>query len=317
LGSPRVDLKPVCSACDRGISGHSLEGFHLPKRTITKVVRLNKAALKTYRERTFRLPPNPPLRGPAEAVRFVEARGFVFFWPIQGIDLPSLWAAVAGDRPVASAHDDPAHVTWRWKDALLSQKRWFYAKLLRGKATIVGLADLPYFYALSERVDEPDDFRLAYDEGRLSWEAKLVAEALLEHGAQHTIRIRQLAHMEGGAFKSRFERALTELQRGLWILPIGVAEAGSWHYAFIYELFDRWLAETGGLARTIDRPDARLHLAGRYLDSVGAAEPRQLSQLFGWHADVTSETLAGLQSRTRAVELDDGRWATTDLVGGE
>jgi hypothetical protein len=289
--------------------------FFLSKRTIIKVVKLNKAALKAYRQRTFRLPPNLPLRGPADAVRFVKGRGFVFFWPIQGIDLPSLWAAVAGDRPVASDHDDPAHVTWRWKDGLLNQKRWYYAKLLRGKATMVGLADLPYFYALSERVDELDDFRLAYDEGRLSWEAKLVAEALLEHGAQHTIRIRQLAHMEGGTSKSRFERALSELQRGLWILPIGVAEAGSWHYAFIYELFDRWLAETGGLARRIDRPDARLHLAGRYLDSVGAAEPKQLSQLFGWHADVTFETLAGLQSGERAVELDDGRWATTKLLG--
>jgi hypothetical protein len=279
------------------------------------LARLKKAALDAYRRKTFRLPPNPPLRNARDAVSFVNRRGFVFLWPIQGIDLPSLWAAVAGARPVASAHDDPGHVTWRWKDALLSERRWYYAKLLRGKATMVGLTDLPYLYALSERVDELDDFLLAYDAGRLSWEAKAVAEALLQHGAQHTIHLRQLAHLEGESSKSRFERALTELQRGLWILPIGVADAGSWHYAFIYELFDRWFPETVGAARLIERGKAAAHLAGRYLDSVGAAEPRQLVKLFQWRKENVSAALALLEQEGRAVDIGDGRWATTRLPG--
>ncbi len=279
------------------------------------MARLKKAALDAYRRKTFRLPPNPPLRNSRDAVSFVNRRGFVFFWPIQGIDLPSLWAAVAGSRPVASAHDDPGHVTWRWKDALLGERRWYYAKLLRGKATMVGLSDLPYLYALSERVDELDDFLLAYDEGRLSWEAKAVGEALLQHGAQHTIRLRQLAHLEGESSKSRFERALTELQRGLWILPIGVADAGSWHYAFIYELFDRWFPKTVEVAISIDRGQAAAHLAGRYLDSVGAAEPRQLVKLFQWKKDDVFAALESLEHEGRAIGLGDGRWATKKLPG--
>lgn len=274
---------------------------------------LKKSALEAYRRKTFRLPPRPPLRSARDAVSFVNRRGFVFFWPIQGIDLPSLWAAVAGDRPVASAHDDPGHITWRWKDALLGERRWYYAKLLRGKATMVSLRDMPYLYALSDRVDELDDFLLAYDEGQLSWEAKAVGEALLQHGAQHTIRLRQLAHLEGDSSKSRFERALTELQRGLWILPIGVADAGSWHYAFIYELFDRWLPQTVKAARSVGRTQACAHLAGRYLDSVGAAEPRQFVQLFQWRRDDVLAALAALETEGRAVPLDDGRWATTKI----
>ena len=32
-----------------------------------------------------------------DARNFVDERGFVFFWPIPGIDLPSLWGAIAGD----------------------------------------------------------------------------------------------------------------------------------------------------------------------------------------------------------------------------
>jgi hypothetical protein len=277
------------------------------------MIRLKKAALDAYRSGTFRLPPHPPLRNTRDAVGFVNRRGFVFFWPIQGIDLPSLWAAVAGERPVASAHDDPAHVTWRWKDALLGERRWYYGKLLRGKSTMVGLDDLPCMYALSDRVDELDDFLLAYDEGRLSWEAKAIGEALLQHGAQHTIRLRQLAHLEGESSKARFERALTELQRGLWILPIGVADAGSWHYAFIYELFDRWFPETFNSARSIERGQAAAHLAGRYLDSVGAADARQLELLFQWGKDVVSDSLKSLEREGRAIALGDGRWATTKI----
>ena len=49
--------------------------------------------------------------------------------------MPSLWTAVAGDRPVADAHDDPGHITWGWKDRSLDKKIWYYGKILRRKAT--------------------------------------------------------------------------------------------------------------------------------------------------------------------------------------
>ncbi len=46
-----------------------------------------------------------------QAIKFVQERGFVFFWPIKGVEFPSLWTAVAGNRPVSNEHDDPGHVT--------------------------------------------------------------------------------------------------------------------------------------------------------------------------------------------------------------
>ena len=64
--------------------------------------------------------------------------------------LPSLWAGVAGDRPVANKHDDPGHITWRWKDSILGQRKWYYAKVLRRKATMISLKVAPYFYSLTE-----------------------------------------------------------------------------------------------------------------------------------------------------------------------
>ncbi|MCK7520523.1 MAG: hypothetical protein MZV64_23930 [Ignavibacteriales bacterium] len=71
----------------------------------------------------FNLPPSKEaFTRHAQASTFVNRRGFVFFWPISGIDLPSLWTAVAGDRPVADKHDDPGHITWGWKDGATRQK---------------------------------------------------------------------------------------------------------------------------------------------------------------------------------------------------
>jgi len=60
-----------------------------------------------------------------EAIRYVNERGFIYFWPINGILLPSLWEAVSGDRPVPNEHDDPGHVTWGWKDSLLGKHVWY------------------------------------------------------------------------------------------------------------------------------------------------------------------------------------------------
>ena len=171
-----------------------------------------KEQLAEYRACTFRTAPGLRLTSRAEAVEFVNQRGFIYFWPIKGVDLPSLWTAAAGDRPVASKHDDPGHVTWGWKDALLGSTAWYYAKILRKKATMISFDLLPYFYALSENYGDPEeDYLIAYREGRLSQAAKQVYEALLQEGPLHTIDLRAAAKLTN-AKESEFNRALEALQ---------------------------------------------------------------------------------------------------------
>ena len=275
---------------------------------------VSPARLRAYRARTFRLTRSLRLRTPDQAVEFVNERGFVFFWTIEGVDLPSLWTAVAGDRPVASEHDDPGHVTWGWKDAHLSSRRWFYGKLLRGKSMMVSLRTLPYFYALSGRLGDLDDFEGAYEAGRLSREARAVAGVLLQHGAQHTVALRRMAHLSSEASKAPFDKAISDLQRGLWVLPIGVAEAGAWRYAFIYELVDRWFPAAAQKARRITRAAAQRHLARLYLDSVGVASPSAVRGLFRWPAHEVEEALEALRAGGDAIPLADGSWATMRLL---
>ena len=274
---------------------------------------LDNDVLQSYRSQTYRLLPGAALASKEDAVAYLDERGFMFFWPIRGVDLPSLWTATAGDRPVAAEHDDPGHVTWGWKDDLLDKRRWYYGKLLRRKATFVSLEMLPFFYALSPRVAELDDYRLAYEEGKLTREARVVADVLLKHGAQHTIDLRRLAHMSASTSKARFLRALTELQRGLWVLPIGIARAGSWRYAFIYELFDRWFPRIYKRARGIHTQEARSHLLLTYINSVGALMVKDVRKLFGWREEEIIKTLSQLEDFEDVLHLNDDRWATTRL----
>ena len=282
----------------------------MPSATVTA------AALARYRAGPFRLQRGRQLRTPDDAVAYVNERGFVYFWPIKGVDLPSLWTAVAGVRPVADKHDDPGHVTWRWKDALLDSRRWYYGKLLKGKATMVSLATLPYFYALSENYGDPDDYLLEYESGRLTIEAKAVYEALLAKGALDTLALRREARLLGKDSNTRFERALVDLQRALRIVPVGIAEAGRWNYAHIYELLDRWLPDLPGQARPVGRGEARAHLLDLYLQSVGAATLPKAAGLFGWRLEETRKAAERLQAAERAASVAAvagaaGEWLVT------
>src|SRR5512144_3119935 len=172
---------------------------------------LDLKKFNSYRARTFRLPPAARVASPKAALQYVNERGFIYFWPIKGIDLPSLWVAVAGNRVVADKHDDPGHITWGWKDNALNKKIWYYAKVLRGKATMISLEVAPYFYALSENYGSPEeDYLLAYEEGRLTQAAKQVYEAVLKEGALNTLDLRRAAKL-ANAREAEFNKALEVL----------------------------------------------------------------------------------------------------------
>ena len=239
--------------------------------------------IQAYRARTFQWQPGQRLHSKEEAVEYVNQRGFVFFWPIQNIPFPSLWTAVAGDRPVADEHDDPGHVTWGWKDSLLGQRAWYYAKVLRKKATMISFEILPYFYALSENYGSPEeDYLTLYEQGRMTQECKAVYETILEKGPIDTIALRKAARMTNKESDSRFNKALTDLQADFKIVPMGVAEVGSWNYAFIYEIAARRYPDLIELARPIGERAARQKLAEMYFRSVGGATRSDVMKLFGW-----------------------------------
>ncbi len=270
---------------------------------------INLKKLDALRKSTFNLPPLKRISSPPQALKFVNARGFIYFWPIKDIDLPSLWTTVAGDRPVADKHDDPGHITWGWKDDALNKKIWYYAKILRGKATMISLEIAPYFYALSENYGSPeDDYLIAYHEGRLSQSAKQIYETLLDKGALNTLDLRKEAKL-ANAKDSEFNKALGQLQKDFKILPVGVAQAGAWKYSHVYDIVTRHYPDLAEQARKITESQARAKLLELYFQSVGASQLSDVNKLFGWGSEVTKKIVNRLVESSSLIKTEHPKFA--------
>jgi hypothetical protein len=275
---------------------------------------LNLERLEQYKKGTYRLTPARRVTSLEKALEFINERGFVFFWPITAIDQPSLWTAVAGDRPVADEHDDPGHITWQWKDTSLDKHIWYYAKILRRKATFVSLKTAPYFYALTENYGSPEeDHIIAYEEGHLTLAAKQIYDALLENGSLNTIDLRKEAHLLN-AKESVFSRALEDLQKDFKILPVGIAEAGAWRYSYRYELTSRHFPKLPEEARQIGEAEARQRLTELAIQSTGAAQLSDLVKLFGWEPDLARRTVENMLRGGKIVEAGHPKKPGTWLI---
>ena len=138
---------------------------------------------------------------------------------------------------------------------------------------MISLETAPYFYALTENYGSPEEDYLAlYQQGRLTQEAKLVFEALLDNGALDTVALRKAAHLSSNESETRFNKALSDLQSSFMILPVAVTQAGAWRYAFAYDLVARRYPETAEAARFIGERQARQKLVGIYLESLGIVQ---------------------------------------------
>jgi hypothetical protein len=234
------------------------------------------------RDVTYHRTPERRVQTVEGARAFVEEMGFCHFWPIKGVEVPDLFEAIAGRvRSVPKAHHDPdLSKCWGWKDASLGSKWWYYGKLLRRRATLVSLEVLPLFYACSENFGALDDYLQEYADGLMTAEARAIYEALLEHGPLDTVRLRRESHMSANSAKSRFDRALVELQVGLKVIPTGVVEAGAWNYAFTYEILQRHFPDLPARARPIKRSEARRELVLRYVDNVVGTDRQMVAKVF-------------------------------------
>ncbi len=246
------------------------------------MVSITSKQIDLIRTHTYRRTKERRVQTIEQAERFVNEVGFCFFWPIQGVELPNLFHAIAGRvRNVPNEHDDPdISKCWGWKDQSLGQKRWYYGKLLHKKATMISMAMLPAFYALSPNFGSDEDYLQDYEAGLLSFESKNIFETLLKNGPMDTVKLRKESHLSAESSKTTFERSLVELQGTLRILPVGVAEAGAWRYAFIYDLVSRHLPNLPAQAQGISRSEARTKLVKQHLDNVGAASQTEIQRVF-------------------------------------
>jgi hypothetical protein len=103
-----------------------------------------------------------------------------------------------------------------------------------------------------------------------------------------------MAHLSSHESESRFERALSDLQADFKIMPVGVVDAGSWHYSFAYDIVARHEPALLDHARFIGELDARRKILEIYFLSLGAAQYRDVIRLLGWKLPEIEQAISSL-----------------------
>ncbi|MGH9686547.1 MAG: AlkZ-related protein [Candidatus Acidiferrales bacterium] len=218
-----------------------------------------------------------------DAVKFIDGAGFCTLFPVANVPLPSLYCALTGrDANDGVVFDKHFETIWHWKDELPRRQRALYAKYFRGKGTFISRRQLPHFLAMRETAAAPHDHERFYRQGRIHDDARLIWQALAEHGPLATLELRHACKMETTAGNVRFKRAILDLQCLLVISHFGSEqETGAWASGK-YELTCRAFPEETSAAFEIEPDTARAKLAAKFAEANTGAQPMQLARLFGW-----------------------------------
>ena len=273
---------------------------------------MDEAALVGRRRRNFRHVPSRRVRSPRSALDFVNAVGLcsTFYRFPEG--LGCLWEAVAGRSaprwPRHSHHDDGVGMTWELKEVLPARRQVYYGKLVRGRPVLVALDLFPAFYALGRGRQRAMAYRTEYEAGRLSLTARRVMDCLVRESPQYTRGLRAECFMLEPAKTREFERAMAELQQGLWIVK--TEERYEPTFSYRWDLLERWLPDQVAEGRQLRRPAALERLIARYLEGAVYSTPALIARLFGLARAEVEGALARLERAGRvSAPLDVPGWA--------
>jgi hypothetical protein len=232
----------------------------------------------------------------AEARKYIDALGYCVLFPVRNVQLPSLYWPVSHRGPDDDfVFDQYFEKIWRWKDELPRRRYALYAKYFRTRGTFISLEYLPYFLAMRETAVSPADHARLYAAGRIGDDARLIWQALAEHGPLATLELRHVCHLETKAGNVRFKRAVLDLQSLLVVGHLGKEqETGAWE-STRFELTCRAFPNETEAARAIEPAISRAMLARKYLQWQPGAPPVQLSRLFGWSKDQTAAAIGSVE----------------------
>jgi len=275
-----------------------VRGIRLGKRE--SAPRPTRRALTAARDRLHRVSSAGRVRGERSALAFVEGVGFAFLFDNFGTGLPFLWAAVCGRRdprwPRHTHHDPGIGLAWHLKDVLPARRKVYYGKLLLGKPTLVALRDLPACVAWFRR-EAPAWHRMAYLSGRMSRAAHAILEALHAEHPLYTPDLRRAAGLAHPRETPAFERAIAELQQGLW--AVKTEERYEPSFAYRWDLFEARYGRAAAAAERIAPAEALVQLAGRLLDALLWTTPRELTRLLRPAPGELEAALGRLEARGR------------------
>src|ERR671926_87171 len=207
--------------------------------------------VEAYRDRTWRREPESRVETAVEAEKLVESAGFCATMTDSRRPGPSLYVAVCGRRdahmPRNVQKDPESSLTWVLKDELMRRGRVYYAKLTKGRSTFVARRLVPHFNALW-------GVPRRQEAAVLSPDARAVLKVLRREWEMATCDLRQES---GVSDRTRFTRAMDELQRAMKVIP-GEVLYEPW-FTYIWTLAEgRFQKE---LAMKVKREDALREVA--------------------------------------------------------
>jgi hypothetical protein len=275
-------------------------------------------ALERLRQARFRQRPERRIRSDRAAVAFVEAVGLCSTFHRFAEGLPCLWEAVVGRRdprwPHHSHRDPGVGLTWELKDRLAARRHVYYGKLLKGRPLLVALDLFPAFYALVRGRQRARDYLVEYREGRLGAVARRIMDSLVRDSPQYTRGLRAECFMLEPSRTHEFERAMAELQQGLWIVK--TEERYEPTFSYRWDLVERWLPEGVAEGHRLPYRTAVERVCDRYLAAAVYSTPAMMARLFAVPRVEVEAAVASLERRGRvrscvAVAGWPGRWVVS------
>lgn len=272
----------------------------MPRASLPRSV-ITRQEVEAWRDRAFRRLPRLRVRGEKTALQFVNEAGFCFTLSDFGLPVASLYVAVCGRRhprwPKHTHHDPAIGLTWDLKDRLPARGLTYYGKLVRGKPTLVSLDLLPAFCALIRDGKGSGDYIVDFRQGRMSRAAVAILEAIHDAGPLVTPQLRKAVAMRDPDRTADFDRAMAELQRGLWIVKVEEIYDPDFYYR--WDLLDNWLPAPVAASLGLPREEAVRRLVATYLRGAAASQARFLAGLFGLAVDEVEAALASLEADGR------------------
>src|ERR1044072_9473692 len=227
--------------------------------------------IEAHRDRLWRRDPEYRVEDVFAAERFIEEVGFCEALTDSRRPGPSLYVAVCGRRdahmPRNVQKDPESQLTWTIKDEVMRRGRCFYGKVVKGHSTFITPRLLPFFNALWGLPQRLEKTVLSAD-----------AQAILRiMRSEWEMATRDLREESGISERARFDKAMTQLQKTLKIIPTDVLYEPT--FTYIWSIPEARFPEQ--LKQNVDRDEALKEIARSYLVGAGMTLRGELARVTG------------------------------------
>ena len=259
--------------------------------------------VEVHRDRMWRRDPENRVEDVYNAERFIEDVGFCEALTDSRRPGPSLYVAVCGRRdahmPRNVQKDPESRMAWTIKDEVMRRGKCFYGKVLRGRSTFIAPRLVPFFnslFGVPKRMEKTV----------LSTDAQVILKIMRREWEMGT---RDLREASGVVERARFDKAMTQLQKTLKIIPTEVLYEPT--FTYIWSIPEARFADQ--LKVQVERETAVKEIARAYLVGAGMTLRGELARVTGLNSPVAGLGNWALVDEGFAQRLGPGIYCLPDL----